>query len=83
MTSVISENLLEMILKQPNVIKTETYFRWCLINKDYDDNKFVDVAIASNADFIITNDKHFKILQNISFPNVQVLNLDEFKEHLF
>jgi DUF1016 N-terminal domain len=35
-----------------------------------DDNKFVDIAIASNADYIITNDKHFKILSKISFTKV-------------
>ena len=44
-----------------------------------DDNKFVDIAIASNADYIITNDKHFKVLYNIPFPRVQSVTLQEFK----
>ncbi|TAE37577.1 MAG: putative toxin-antitoxin system toxin component, PIN family [Runella slithyformis] len=69
MTAEISENLLELILKLPNTIKIEVYFRWGLITSDYDDNKFVDTAISANADFIITLDRHFKILKSIPFPS--------------
>ena len=33
----ISENILELILKLPNTIKTEIYYRWELIKVDLDD----------------------------------------------
>jgi predicted nucleic acid-binding protein len=53
-----------------------------LIKTDPDDNKFVDCAISANAKFIVTNDKHFNILQKIEFPKVSVLNILTFKNEL-
>ena len=47
-----------------------------------DRNKFVDCAIASNADFIVTNDGHFNVLKNIPFPKVKVISIDDFMEIL-
>ena len=78
----ISENILELILKLPNTIKTEIYYRWELIKVDLDDNKFVDTAISADTDYIITSDKHYKILKQIPFPQVKVINLDDFMEIL-
>jgi uncharacterized protein len=49
-----------------------------LITIDPDDNKFVDCAIAAGADYIITNDHHFDILAQISFPEVRVCSAEEF-----
>ncbi len=51
-----------------------------LLENDPDDNKFVDCAIAGAADFIVTDDKDFNVLKNISFPKVAVLSSDEFLE---
>lgn len=82
MTPEISENIIELILKQPNSIKTEVFYRWGLIISDYDDNKFVDTAISSNADFIITTDRHYNALQEIPFPNVKAISLIDFMEIL-
>ncbi|WP_170827360.1 PIN domain-containing protein [Arcticibacter eurypsychrophilus] len=47
--------------------------------KDKDDNKFVDLIIAGNADYLVTNDKHFNELKNIDFPKLNIVSLDEFK----
>lgn len=82
MTPEISENIIELILKKPNSIKTEVFYRWGLIISDYDDNKFVDTAISSNADFIITTDRHYNALQEIPFPNVKAISLIDFMEIL-
>lgn len=49
---------------------------------DGDDNKFVDCALNGRADFIVTDDRHFRILKNISFPNLRVLNTREFLKRL-
>lgn len=61
-----------------NVTLIKVYYNWSLIEKDPDDNKFVDCAIAGNAKFIATNDNHFNILKNIGFPKVDIVNSDEF-----
>jgi uncharacterized protein len=65
-----------------NVVFTEPYFKWQLIINDPDDNKFADLAVAGNADYIVTHDKHFKTLKNLEFPRLSVISLDEFKDIL-
>ena len=60
--------------------KQEIYFNWQLIEADKDDNKFVDCAISVGADYLVTNDRHFKILKNIPFPSVNTINADNFLE---
>jgi uncharacterized protein len=78
MTPQISENILELIMKQSNSIKTEIYYRWELIKVDLDDNKFVDTAISSDSDYIVTVDRHYNILKEIPFPRVGIISLDDF-----
>jgi predicted nucleic acid-binding protein len=53
-----------------------------LIKTDIDDNKFVDCAIAANAHFIVTEDKHFTILEAIPFPKVNIISAEDFKNYL-
>ena len=76
----ISEMAIRDILNFPILHKVDLYFKWLLIKADPDDNKFVDCAIASSADYIVTNDHHFDILKTIPFPSVKVINVNEFKE---
>ena len=45
-----------------------------------DRNKFTDLAIASNVDYLVTNDSDFNILKKTSFPKVVVVSLNEFRE---
>lgn len=40
--------------------------------------KFVDCAISSNAHYIVTDDKHFKILKSIDFPKIGIIKAEEF-----
>lgn len=42
------------------------------------DNKFVDCAIVSGADYIVSEDAHFRILDTIPFPKVFVVRLEKF-----
>lgn len=75
--------VLKILTAAPNVTLTEPYFKWALIEADPDDNKFSDLAISANANYLVTHDKHFKILDNIPFPSVKAVTLAEFKEILF
>ena len=45
-------------------------------------DKFVDCAITANVKFVVTNDKHFKVLKKIDFPYVEVISATEFLEEL-
>ena len=73
---------MSLLRELPNVLYTTVYFNWKLIYADTDDNKYVDCAIAAQADYIVTEDKHFHILKRIPFPNVQTISINEFLEKL-
>jgi uncharacterized protein len=82
MGKAAAANILAVIDNAPNVCFITRYFAWNLIAIDPDDNKFVDCAIAADARFIVSEDKHFNVLKEISFPTVQVLKVDAFREIL-
>ena len=75
---VIAEAVLDAIVDLPNLIYIKKYIFWQLINEDPDDNKFVDCAIASNARYIVSEDKHFNILKSIDFPKVEIIPIKAF-----
>ncbi|MFN3380083.1 MAG: putative toxin-antitoxin system toxin component, PIN family [Runella zeae] len=78
--SVETANLVVNILTAaPNVILAEPAFRWNLISEDPDNNKFSDLAISTNAYFLVSYDRHFNIFKEISFPNLKVVKPKEFK----
>ena len=81
-SSRVSEAIIYTILTRPNVIRQDPHFSFALIKADWDDNKFVDCAITCNAQCIVTEDKHFKILENIPFPKVEIVGIDVFKDSL-
>ena len=53
-----------------------------MMNNDADDNKFADLFISSNADFIVSKDSKLLALNKSEFPKCQVLKLHEFSEIL-
>jgi putative PIN family toxin of toxin-antitoxin system len=74
--------LMQILENAQNVMHVTSWFKWDLILNDPDDNKFVDCAVASQAAFIVTEDRHFNVLKKIPFPKVQVLNTTNFKKEL-
>lgn len=76
----IAENFLFALLYSPFVIRTEIFYKWQLVKADQDDDKFVDCAIASNAKYIVTHDKHFSVLKDTPFPKVLIINPKELKD---
>ena len=77
-----AEGVFRFFSESNHVINTFIYYYWNLINVDPDDNKFVDCAIAANADYIVTNDKHFNVLKEVNFPKVTCITIEEFMEIL-
>ena len=80
--SKIAANILNAILSRDNILFINPVYRFKLIEADPDDNKFVDGAFASQADFIVTNDNHFAELKQIDFPKIEIKTIDEFAELL-
>lgn len=77
-TSEISQNVLRLLINLPSLKLIQTYYNWQLIIADPDDDKFVDCAIAAQADYIVSNDRHFKVLKDIPFPKMKVIKRMEF-----
>lgn len=74
----VAESIIYAILTRKNVKKLVPYYHFGLIEADPDDNKFVDCAIAANAKYIVSEDRHFDVLQSCAFPKVDVIGLDLF-----
>jgi uncharacterized protein len=78
----VSESVVGVLENLSNVHIITSWFKFDLIKKDRDDNKFVDCAVASNAQFIVTEDKDFRVLKKIDFPKIEVLGIKEFEKKL-
>lgn len=74
----VARNVVNLLLKSKNVELVTPYFKFWLIEADHDDDKFVNCAFAANATYIVSNDKHFDILERIQFPRLFVLKLQQF-----
>jgi uncharacterized protein len=79
----LATNVVELLPNLNNSVRVNLYYKWELITQDVDDNKFVDCAIACQADYVITHDKHFNVLKKIPFPKVEILKMNELKKILF
>ena len=77
-TPIVAENVIQFLINSPFVEFVTPYFHFNLITIDPDDNKFVDCAIASNAKFIVSNDRHYNVLKDIPYPKIEVITIQEF-----
>lgn len=77
-TPTVAENVVMLILNQKNVDLVDPHFRMRIITADPDDNKFVDCAFAAGADYLVSEDSHFRVLRDIPFPHLNLVTLDEF-----
>lgn len=77
-TPAIARNVIATILNQLNTELITPYYHFELIQNDKDDNKFVDCAIVAGAEYLISNDTHLKVLEQIDFPKVNLLRLEVF-----
>lgn len=50
-----------------NIIRVDPQFQFRVIANDPDDNKFVDCAIAAEAEFVVTSDKDFAALRDAGY----------------
>lgn len=74
----IACNVVSVILSRPNFEFITPYYKLHLIQADEDDNKFVDCAFSAGASCIVSNDAHFRILENVDFPKIIVMRIQDF-----
>lgn len=77
-SQTVAENIVLLLLNQENVQLVDPHFRMGLITADPDDNKFVDCAFAAGADYLVSEDSHFRVLHDTPFPQLNLVTLDEF-----
>ena len=75
--------LLELLSQlHDNIRRVEPQFRFAVISVDPDDNKFCDCAIAGEADFVITEDSHFSILETAGYKPLPIKQDEFIRQHL-
>lgn len=76
--------VLKSLLNSTNHWCYEPSYKWQLVEKDPDDNKFVDCAVGANADYLVSNDRHIRNLLKIPglFPPVPVVTFQQFRKIL-
>lgn len=80
--SEIASNVIKAILDLPNTKMVQVYYHLRLITTDPDDDKFVDCAFKTNARFIVTEDHHYDVLRHVSYPRINVIDIDGFLDYL-
>ncbi len=79
---LVATNLGDLLMSSPHVIKVDIFFKWSMISEDADDNKFVDCALNGEADYLVTDDRHFLALKETGFPFVKVIKTNDFLEKI-
>ncbi len=79
---VLTTVILQIIENAPNTKLVSRYYKWNLIPNDPDDNKFVDCAVAGNAKYIVSHDKHFNHLRTVKFPKITVVGAEAFMHEI-
>ena len=70
MNPLIASNIIDFLISHPHILFIENFIRLNLISEDPDDNKFCDCCFAASANYVVSNDRHFKILKTIEFPKI-------------
>lgn len=75
----VAENVVNFITVMPTTERVAVFFTFNLVPADPDDNKFANCVVASDAQYLVSNDAHFNALNQIEFPKVTWLTLTEFE----
>lgn len=73
-----AEIVMEIFIESTDIITQKVFYNWNAIAADPDDNKFFDIAVAADVDYLVTNDRHFDAVKTLSFPRVTVITAEEF-----
>lgn len=79
MGKAVADAALDLLSDLENVHNVTKYYSWQLVEIDPDDNKFVDCAIAAGAEYLVSEDKHLRVINQYPYFNITSLKLAEFK----
>jgi hypothetical protein len=72
------KELVQLFSNSPNVIFTATTKKLHIVEKDPDDDKFIECAVELGAEFIVTGDK--ALLEVRQYGLIKILNPKDFLE---
>ena len=75
----VAEAALDLLTELDNVHQIQKYYLWQLVDNDHDDDKFVDCAIAAGVNYLLSNDKHLRVIKQYPYFNIQLATFDEFE----
>ena len=75
---LVGSSLLAVLLTRSNVRRQRISYDFRLIEADPDDDKFVNAYLAGQADYLVTDDRHFRSALAARFPQVRVVSAAEF-----
>ncbi len=78
----VTEATLAALLSLDNLIRQRISYDFHLVEQDPDDDKFVNAYVAGQADYLVTNDRHFRVVLASRFPTVRVVSAAELMEIL-
>jgi putative PIN family toxin of toxin-antitoxin system len=76
--SLVGDSILTVMMTRSNVRRQRISFDFRLVEQDPDDDKFVNAYVASQADYLVTDDRHFRVVLASKFPTVRVVSTTEF-----
>lgn len=79
---VVADLTVAAFLAKPSTQRVTVFYAHRLIPSDPDDDKFVNCALWANAHYLVTNDRHFRALQELKFPRLNVLTIAQFQQVL-
>lgn len=79
MGKAVADAALDLLSDLENVHNVTKYYSWQLVEIDPDDNKFVDCSIAAGAEYLVSEDKHLRVINQYPYFNITLLKLAELK----
>ena len=70
--------IIKTLLNRTNLVRVSPTWHFDLITADPEDNKFVDCAVCGQAEYLISNDRHFEILNTVFFPQLHLVKIQDF-----
>jgi len=74
----LTATTLASLLLLDNLVRQRISYDFRLVEDDADDDKFVNAYIAGQADYLVTDDRHFRTVLAARFPAVRVVSAEAF-----
>ena len=79
---LVGAGVVALLLTRTNVRRQRISYDFRLVEDDPDDDKFVNAYIAGQADYLVTDDRHFRTVLAAKFPAVRAVSAEAFLELL-